>query len=79
MYVSGTLQTRRWCKDGEESDRSSTEIRLAPGGRVQFLDRPNGANGSAVPAASTEAPGASASCDPHRHKPLIQWFYYTQN
>ena len=32
VYVSGTLQTRRWRKDGEESDRFSTEIRLAPGG-----------------------------------------------
>ena len=42
VYVSGTLQTRRWRKDGEESDRFSTEIRLAPGGRVQFLDKPNG-------------------------------------
>ena len=38
VYVSGVLQTRRWRKDGEESDRFSTEIRLAPGGRVQFLD-----------------------------------------
>ena len=46
VYVSGVLQTRRWRKDGEDSDRFSTEIRLAPGGRVQFLDRPNGANGS---------------------------------
>ncbi len=46
VYVSGKLQTRRWRKDGEESDRFSTEILLAPGGRVQFLDRPNGANGS---------------------------------
>ena len=61
VYVSGTLQTRRWRKDGEDSDRFSTEIRLAPGGRVQFLDRPNGANGSATPAASTEAPDASAA------------------
>ena len=44
--MSGKLQTRRWRKDGEESDRFSTEILLAPGGRVQFLDRPNGTNGS---------------------------------
>ncbi|WP_428098751.1 single-stranded DNA-binding protein [Candidatus Rariloculus sp.] len=51
VYVSGTLQTRRWRKDGEESDRFSTEIRLAPGGRVQFLDKPNGANGNGTPAA----------------------------
>ena len=46
VYVSGKLQTRRWRKDEEESDRFSTEILLAPGGRVQFLDRPNGSNGS---------------------------------
>ena len=46
VYVSGVLQTRRWRKDGEESDRFSTEIRLAPGGRIQFLDRPNGTSGS---------------------------------
>ena len=46
VYVSGVLQTRRYRKDGEDSDRFSTEIRLAPGGRIQFLERPNGANGS---------------------------------
>ena len=64
VYVSGTLQTRRWRKDGEESDRFSTEIRLAPGGRVQFLDKPNGANGStgqAAQAASAETPDAPAT------------------
>ena len=63
MYVSGTLQTRRWRKDGEESDRFSTEIRLAPGGRVQFLDKPNGANGSNGSAAAqgtTETTAAPA-------------------
>ena len=71
VYVSGTLQTRRWRKDGEDSDRFSTEIRLAPGGRVQFLDKPKGANGSdanastgngaqAVPAQATEAPAATS-------------------
>ncbi len=63
VYVSGTLQTRRWRKDGEESDRFSTEIRLAPGGRVQFLDKPNGANGSNGSAAAqgpTEATAAPA-------------------
>ena len=64
VYVSGVLQTRRWRKDGEGSDRFSTEIRLAPGGRVQFLDKPNGANGSngqAAQAASAEAPDAPAA------------------
>ena len=47
VYVAGKMQTRRWRKDGEESDRFSTEILLAPGSRVQFLDRPNG-NGAAA-------------------------------
>ena len=64
VYVSGVLQTRRWRKDGEESDRFSTEIRLAPGGRVQFLDKPNGANGSngqAAQAASAGTPDAPAA------------------
>ena len=46
VYVSGKLQTRRWRKDGEDSDRFSTEVLLAPGGRIQFLERPNGANAS---------------------------------
>ena len=35
VYVSGKLQTRKWRKDGEDSDRYSTEILLVPGGRVQ--------------------------------------------
>ena len=58
VYVSGKLQTRRWRKDGEESDRFSTEILLAPGGRIQFLERPNGANasnGSDAPQAESQA------------------------
>ena len=64
LYVSGTLQTRRWRKDGEESDRFSTEIRLAPGGRVQFLDKPNGANGNGAPAAqATGSDNGSVASD----------------
>ena len=64
VYVSGKLQTRKWRKDGEDSDRFSTEILLVPGGRVQFLDKPkrragdNGApamNGDSVPSAQTAA------------------------
>ena len=39
VYVSGKLQTRKWRKDGEDSDRFSTEILLVPGGRVQFLEQ----------------------------------------
>ena len=41
VYVAGKLQTRRWKKDDEDSDRFSTEILIAPGGRVQFLDKVN--------------------------------------
>ena len=54
VYVSGVLQTRRWRKDGEDSDRFSTEIRLAPGGRIQFLDKPNGGD-------TAQAEGQAAS------------------
>ena len=46
VYIDGKLQTRRWSKPGEDGDRFSTEILLVPGGRVQFLDKPNGTNGN---------------------------------
>ncbi len=49
VYVDGKLQTRRWKKDGEDGDRFSTEILLVPGGRVQFLDKPNGNGGQTQP------------------------------
>ena len=60
VYVSGKLQTRRWRKDGEDSDRFSTEILLVPGGRVQFLDRPAGANGNGAQTSNGEAAEAAA-------------------
>ena len=61
IYVEGKLQTRRWKKDGEDSDRFSTEILLVPGGKVQFLDRPSGPNGNgAAPAKVEAAPAESA-------------------
>ena len=49
IHVEGKLQTRRWKKDGEESDRFSTEIIVVPGHRVQFYDKPAG-NGAAAQA-----------------------------
>ena len=58
VYVAGKLQTRRWKKDGEDSDRFSTEILLVPGGRVQFLDKPNG-NGAAAQDGTDTAADAS--------------------
>ena len=62
VYIDGKLQTRRWSKPGEDGDRFSTEILLVPGGRVQFLDRPNG-NGMATqddqPSTDAMAPAAA--------------------
>ena len=55
VYVEGKLQTRRWKKGGEESERSATEILLVPGSRVQFLERPNGASKPADDAAREPA------------------------
>ena len=61
IYVSGKMQTRKWRKDGEDSDRFSTEILLVPGGRVQLLDKPAGTNGNgAAPSNGDDAAPASA-------------------
>ena len=60
VYVEGKLQTRRWRKEGEGSDRYSTEIMLVPGGRVQFLDKPNGAPAPAAEPATAPAGGEAA-------------------
>ncbi len=64
VYVAGKMQTRKWRKDGEDSDRFSTEILLVPGGRVQFLDKPAGTNGNGTaPANGDDAPAAAASTE----------------
>ena len=63
VYVSGRMQTRRWKKEGEDSDRFSTEILLAPGSRVQFLDKPAGANGNRTQAATVQ-PAADGEAMP---------------
>ncbi len=65
VYVAGKLQTRKWRKDGEDSDRFSTEILLVPGGRLQFLDKPAGANGNGAQAPDGEAtsPGNTEPAD----------------
>ncbi len=62
VYVAGKLQTRRWKRDGEDADRFSTEILLVPGGRVQFLDKANGAAPPA-PDAGTAAPAPAEAAD----------------
>ena len=64
VYVAGKMQTRKWRKDGEDSDRFSTEILLVPGGRVQFLDRPAGANGNGAPASDAEPTAAGTTAAP---------------
>ena len=64
VYVAGKLQTRKWRKDGEDSDRFSTEILLVPGGRVQFLDKPANGNGAPAVDADATAPAETGSADP---------------
>ena len=65
VHAEGKLQTRRWKKDGEESDRFSTEILIVPGHRIQFLDRPNGTNGNGAqaPANGDAMPAGGAPSD----------------
>ncbi|MCY4405393.1 MAG: single-stranded DNA-binding protein [Rhodospirillaceae bacterium] len=60
VYVAGKMQTRKWRKEGEDSDRFSTEILLVPGSRIQFLDRPAGANGNGTQSPNGEATEAAA-------------------
>ena len=62
VYIDGKLQTRRWSKPGEDSDRYSTEILLVPGSRIQFLDKPNG-NGAPVAADAAMATGDTGMQD----------------
>ena len=61
VYIDGKLQTRRWSKPGEDGDRFSTEILLVPGGRVQFLDKPNG---NAAPAQADPATAGDTGAAP---------------
>ena len=56
IHVQGKLQTRRWRKDGEDFDRFSTEIIVVPGHRVQFYDKPRGANGNGAQDTAAQAP-----------------------
>jgi len=62
VLVEGKLQTRKFTtREGDE--RSATEILVVPGHRIQFLDRPNGANGngSGQPANGSARPTGSTS------------------
>ena len=60
VHAEGKLQTRRWSKPGEDGDRFSTEILVVPGHRVQFLDKPNGANGNGAPGRGRDRPRRTA-------------------
>ena len=60
IHVEGKMQTRRWRKDGEDSDRFSTEIIVVPGNRVQFYDKPNGGPTQGDPAAGADAAQTAA-------------------
>ena len=65
VFVSGKLQTKRWRKQGEDSDRFTTEILIVPGGRIQFLDK-NGtpqADDATDPSANEAPPAAAESVD----------------
>ena len=64
VYIDGKLQTRRWSKAGEDSDRYSTEILLVPGGGVKFLDKPNGNGASAAADAAMQDAGTSSQPQP---------------
>ena len=62
VYIAGKMQTRKWRKDGEDSDRYSTEIILVPGSRIQFLERPtsNSSNGAKASNGEAAAPAETA-------------------
>ena len=60
VLVEGKLQTRTFTTRGGD-ERSATEVLIVPGHRVQFLDKPNGANGngSGQPANGSAGPTGS--------------------
>ncbi|MDE0409392.1 MAG: single-stranded DNA-binding protein [Alphaproteobacteria bacterium] len=70
VYIAGKLQTRKWRKDGEDSDRYSTEIILVPNSKVQFLER--SANGKGAPASNgeTTAPATAEPSQPDDDLPF---------
>ena len=69
VYVAGKMQTRKWRKDGEDSDRFSTEILLVPGSRIQFLEKASGNDAPAADAAGA-ASGSAMSADPDNSIPF---------
>ena len=64
VFVEGKLQTRRWRKDGEETDRFTTEIMVIPGSQVSFLDKPDDAQ-EADPAPATPSDDLPSLDEPY--------------
>lgn len=58
VYVEGKLQTRKWT-DAQGNERYSTEILIVPGGRIQFLEKPNRADAAAQPPAGGQPAGGA--------------------
>jgi len=58
VYVEGKLQTRKWT-DAQGNERYSTEILIVPGGRIQFLEKPNRAAAAAQPPAGGQPDGGA--------------------
>ena len=55
VFIQGKLQTRRYRKEGEETDRFATEIMVIPGSQVSFLDK----SGATTAAPAEPAPPPS--------------------
>ena len=58
VYVEGKLQTRKWT-DAQGNERYSTEILIVPGGRIQFLEKPNRADAAAQSPAGGQPDGGA--------------------
>ena len=65
IHVEGKMQTRRWRKDGEDSDRFSTEIIVVPGNRVSFCAQV----GDNISAFRHDSQFRRKLFKPHRHPP----------
>ena len=63
ISLEGRMQTRRWRRPGEDSDRFSTEILVVPGDRVQFYDQPNGSGAAMQADPAMTGPGGGPSFD----------------
>ena len=61
-YVQGKIQSRKW-QDASGNERTTTEILIVPGGRVNFLDKAPNANATPVQSAPAGAPCAPATAD----------------